>query len=571
MTARPITAPVEGLTYQAFWSRFVRIVEPATGKIIKPIPTAKQVAFIAAVDSGQYHEYFKHGAKKTAKSFDAATWVAHHVFADPHYRGERLAAIASWDVDQSGVVFREIEHLIELDPWLSKVCKRYKEEIVFTERRTDPRTGSTFGLDHRIRRLPRDLKGTHGLPFTCIVRDELWTEPSHEYSESLIITPACPTGSILYTSYFPPHILMRRGSPFFDLLQRVQAGDASLHYTYIGGVGADAPWVQCPWITKAWADRQERILESSPSRFNRIILNIPGGADDGLITGAELRDALAAISEPASGTDGTYWCAVDLGVRHDWTGIMIGHIDGDAKLVIDVIRAWRPTPDKAVSLMDVAEELRALYQRFPWVDLRLDQSQSRLIVEMLQREDIPARVVEINSGDQNRLVTSLKAAFARRLVRIPDTASDLIEQLESVRAIETRRGLLKLQEGDGAASGDARAHDDLVFCLGLLVDMAGGALGRATLPEMSSCYRAESIGAYVPCYLWSGSYLPSGDASCRSCPGHAHVLTVWRQDSKGLDLRAYRKLFVGDNALTRQRREQRAYQEIQDIADALGI
>jgi hypothetical protein len=57
-----------------------------------------------------------------------------------------------------------------------------------------------------------------------------------------------------------------------------------------------------------------------------------------------------------------------------------------------------------------------------------------------------------------------------------------------VRAIESRRGLLKLQEGD-KSSGDARAHDDLAFCLALLVDMAGDALGRVGLPEMSACYR----------------------------------------------------------------------------------
>jgi hypothetical protein len=67
-----------------------------------------------------------------------------------------------------------------------------RSEIVYTERRRDPNTGGRFVLDHRILKLPRDLKGTHGLQFTRIVRDEVWSEPDHGFSESLIISPACP-------------------------------------------------------------------------------------------------------------------------------------------------------------------------------------------------------------------------------------------------------------------------------------------------------------------------------------------------------------------------------------------
>lgn len=566
-------APSEGLTFKAFWHRFVRIVDPNTGRIVKPVPLPKQQELIDAADSG-IPEIFAHRSKKTSKTFDGSAWNLWHFVADPWHRGERLGAIASHDEEQSLIVLRSAANIVDLDPWLSTVVKRYKTELVYREQRRDPHTGGRFTLDHRLRALSRDELGGHGQRYTHIHRDEHWTETDHRFSESLIITPLCSSGQILYTSYFAPSIMLRPGVPFYDLLERAKNGDPGLFYQYVGGTGADAASRHFPWITEAWIERQRKILESSPSRFNRVILNIPGGIDGGLITTAELHAALAPIREPAAVTD-RCWAAVDLGVRFDWTAVLIGHVDNEAKLVVDVIRTWRPTPDKAVSLLDVTDELRSLYRRFPWTDLRLDQSQSRLIAEMLQRDSIPCRVVEISAADQNRLVTGLKAAFARRLIRIPDNALDLIEQLESVRAIESRRGLLKLREGDASRVGtDARAHDDLAFALALLVDMAGSELGRLGLPEMTSCYRAESLDRYVPCYLWTegpGSYVPSGCPSCKACPAHQAVLAGWRRDGREMDLRTYRKTCCGDNTLIKQRRETAAWRLIGDWAESMGL
>ena len=63
------------------------------------------------------------------------------------------------------------------------------------------------------------------------------------------------------------------------------------------------------------------------------------------------------------------------------------------------------------------------------------------------------------------------------------SCTDLAEQLESVKAIETRRGLLKSQEG---SSGDSvRAHDDLAFALAVLIDLAGPELGPGNTGAVS--------------------------------------------------------------------------------------
>src|SRR6185295_12990598 len=94
----------------------------------------------------------------------------------------------------------------------------------------------------------------------------------------------------------------------------------------------------------------------------------------------------------------------------------------------------------------------------------------------------------------DRLVTQLKSAFTRRLMQIPDRATDLVEQLESVVAIETgrRRDLLKFQPG--TTGNDAAAHDDLAVSLAMLLDMSWPSLGRVALPEnFRCCWRSANM------------------------------------------------------------------------------
>ena len=85
----------------------------------------------------------------------------------------------------------------------------------------------------------------------------------------------------------------------------------------------------------------------------------------------------------------------------------------------------------------------------------------------------------------------------------PETA--LVEQLESVQAVEAgrRRDLLKFQPGT-TSGNDASAHDDLAVALSMLISMAWQGLGRSALPEaFRSCYRAASVRGFdlTTCYL----------------------------------------------------------------------
>lgn len=516
--------PDSPMTMAAFWPAFMRLPD-VSGSLVVPTCHAEQDRLHAAIDSGLYRHLLAHYGKKCRKSFEGAAFALKGLVGSmPGYSGERLIGLAAWDWDQTGTVFSQIEALIGRHPWLTANLRVLKGEVLYREARRDPRTGATYYLDHLIARLARDTKGTHGRPFTQLVRDEYWTEPDHSMSESLIITPNAPNGQTLYLSYHAPRAMQRAGVPLFDLLQRVEAGDPLVFYSYIGGRGAHAPWVVVPTITEAWVAEQEQLLASSPSRFKRIILNIPAGDEGGLIVAEELRASLIQDAEPQTAQPGVqYFAAGDLGVTNDWTAIIVGHLDEDARLVVDVVRTWRGTPANPVSLVAVEDEILALHRRFRFRQLVLDQWQARQLCEQLQRQGVPARLVSIESTKLDKLVSLMKRAFSQRLVRVPARESDLLEQLESVQVIEAgtrgnrRRDLLRFQPGEHAGAG---AHDDLVVTLALLLEICERSIGALAMHEIPRCeVEAFFRTPDADCYLWQGNSLPV-QPQCRDCAAH---------------------------------------------------
>jgi hypothetical protein len=237
--------PEAGLSFAEFWAKFVLV--DTGGQLAHPTPHREQARYIRACDSRdpngrrRFPESFLHWSKKTAKSFSTGARGVHHLVADPFERQDRRGAIASFDEDQSRIIFGHSRQIVERHPWLRRRVKVHRTEMVYVERVRDPRTGGTFTREHLLRALPRDLKGTHGEDWSWIARDELWTEPDHAFSESLVISPMRTGGEVIYLSYFSPRTMMKVGTPFYDVLKRAQQGDPSLFYSYIGGHGEEHP------------------------------------------------------------------------------------------------------------------------------------------------------------------------------------------------------------------------------------------------------------------------------------------------------------------------------------------
>ncbi len=566
MTTRQSLAEGVGISFEQFWDRFIRV--DIGGRLVKPVPHREQLRYIRWVDQRAeidrwraLWEAFLAWRRKASKSTTAGARGFHHLAADELVTTDRLVGLAASDELQARIIYRVIQQFIERDPYWAKRIQIGRNEMVYKERVRDERTGGIFTREHLLRALPRDLKGSHGEPWSMIIRDELWTEPNHDFSEALVISPTRVGGEILYCSYYPPNTMMRPGVPFYDLMQRVKAGDPSLFYSYLGGSNHDGPDKIVPWLTDEWIAHQEKILASSPARFRRMILNVPAGIDDGLITAAELRDALQAMREPDEAEPGiTYWCAADLGVVFDWTCVLVGHLDARNRLVLDVVRLWRGTHQEPVSLVEIQDEIAALHQRFHFERVHIDQWQARHMVEQLQHLRVPAEIITLDGGTLDRLVTQIKSAFTRRLMVLPDRHPEVVEQLESVKAVEAgrRRDLLKFQPGE-TAGNDASAHDDIAVCLAMLLDMAWPNVGRNALPEtFNLCLRQLNMPNTFPsaaaCFVVGpGHFIPPfNDAICRECVGLRAVRDAYERHKSGKDaepmsIRTFRRTRMENN------------------------
>lgn len=510
------------MRFAEFWPTFVRVPGP-DGTLVPPVPHREQARVLAFVDEPRtgIAEVLLHWAKKSAKSFTAAAAGVHHLVAEHREPTDRLIGIASYDEEQSKVIGAEMARLIERHPLLREKVRVLKNEFVYEEPATDPRTGGTYTRLHRARVLARDVKGLHGEPWSCVIRDELWSEPNHEMSEALIPSPTRAFALVVNCSYAPLATMQKPGVPLFDLLERAKAGDPRLFYSYIGGQGVDASWQVCPWVSEDWIDAQRRLFVASPSRFRRVVLNIPVTSDgDGLLTVDEVADAIDATLGAPMAQPVAYVGGLDLGVSCDHSALTIGHCDEDGRFVVDVCEVWRPDRGRPVELSQVRDRVLTWHRQLPLARLYVDQWNAKLLHEDLVRAGVPSRLVGVEQTRLNQIITVLKSAFAKRAIRIPASATYLLEQLESLKVLETRtprRDLLKFApSGTGL---DASQHDDAAVALGLcLVDLKDR-LGRVQLDEMP-----YGCGSRMPwaheCYLNAGTLVPSDPGCSRECPGH---------------------------------------------------
>lgn len=514
------------MTFRSFWDQFLRVPGP-DGALVAMVPHREQARFIEAVDSGRYHEFLLHWGKKASKSTCAAGLALFHLVAERHVPGERLVALTAWDAEQARIVFAQVCGFIDRHPWLTKHCQVLRDSIKYTETRRDPTTRTNYTLTHTIRAISRDTKGSHGEPWTLVVRDEAWVETDYTFAEGLITDPTrAAFARTIYTSYSPPILMWKRGAPLYDLVQRAEAGDPSLFYSYLGGTGEAATWRVVPYITEDWIEQQRRMFDTAPSKFKRTVLNeIAPGDGDGLISVTELRAALDPLwTEPTAGAAGTrYQFGLDVGLSNDHTALVVTTMEPRGAVRVVLTRLWRGTPTRPVDLTAVEREVISLARRFPPEQITVDQWQAALMVQRMQQAGFHAKTVTVESSRLDRIITILKRAFAGRHVRIGAHETALLDQLESVRVVEGRTARRDLVKFAPSGTGlDAGQHDDLVVALGLAMEQHGGEkIGRWALAEMKHCLlAANGVAGPESCVILGGhiGYMP--DPICQQhCVG----------------------------------------------------
>jgi hypothetical protein len=482
------------IAFADFWREFVRVGD-SRGGLVCPVPHREQARIITAVDARMpdgartYPEILLHWSKKSAKTFVCGQIAAHGLFYSNEPEGA-LIGIASSDEQQSGLIFGEAKRTIERTPVFASAARVLSTEIVYTETRRDARTGGRLVIDHVLRRLPRDVKGEHGQPWSMVLRDELWSETDHSMSEALIPSPNRRHPLIVCASYSPTRLNCKAGAPLWDLLERVKAGDPTLFYSHVGGTGDDAPWRVCPWITERWIESQRRLFAASPSRFKRVILNeITSGDGDGLLAQAELAAMVDPQWAPSPGAE--IVIGLDLGLSNDHAACVAVRLDGlTRKAVVESVRIWKGTPETPVDLTAVETHVLDLATRYTITRLVSDAWQAVFMVQRLSKAGVFAKTHTITSAVLDAVVTILKRVASNRLLTFSARETALAEQLEAIKTIESRRrGLVKF--APSGSGQDASQHDDIVFALGLaLIELEQrGALGHLRMADMAECYQ----------------------------------------------------------------------------------
>jgi hypothetical protein len=516
------------ITLASFKDKFVKVPDEASRRLVRLAPHPEQQRFIQAVDEREhglrrYREFVVSWCKKAGKSTTAAVFALWALIADDLAQDREVIVVANDLAQSRDVVFSAVCKIAQRDPWLRKHTRIMSTEVVFTEPVTDPRTGGTYEQSHVLRAVPRDVRGLHGVNPSALILDEFWAQDDYELIEALAPSPARRSPMTLYASYAGLRSQRHPGNPFYDLVQRAEAGtDPSLFYSRIGGPDG---YKVVPWITQRWVDGMRRIFATVPSKFNRLVLNEWSTGESSFISDEELQDAIDTnLREPAQAEPGVrYAMGVDLGLTFDWTAVVVVHVDPNGGVIVDAIRTWRGTRRTPVSLEAVEAEIVRLAERFPMAAVLLDQWQAAFLGERLRGRGVPGvDVMALESTRIDRLVTMLKGLFAQRAIKIPGEQKDLIEQIEAVDIIETgkrnrRRDLVKLEPSGRTG---AAAHDDLVIALALAAEAVESSIGRRTMPQLDSCEWENYHGRYRPCFLFDApGLIPSGDATCAHCPG----------------------------------------------------
>lgn len=558
--------PSGPLTARRVFTKLLRVPDPMTRKLAPLVLHPEQERVLDAwdqVEGGRY-VYDELGllwAKKCGKSTTIAGLVIAELVGGAEPDREIVIVASDW-AQSKDITFASAARFARRHPWLTKNLKVGQSEIVYRETITDERTGGKHVEDHIVRAVPaRDARSLHGSNASLTVIDELWTQNNYDVIEALARSPARLHPRVLYATYAGLRSMQRVGVPCWDLWQRWKSGDhPGLFVSYIGG---EDGWRSIPWISERFLAAERRRFAAVPSKFTRLYLNQWSAGDEGaFLTSDEIADATdATLIEPDCAAPGVqYSVGVDLGLTHDFTGIVVSHVNAVGHLQVDAVRVWRGTKSRPVDLTDVEREIRSLAWRFKCA-VHIDQWQGALMRQRLEQQSVTARVHTIESAKLDGYASLVKSLFVARQIKIPAEPT-LIEQLETLEGEEQKR------RDRVRFTARGQAHDDLVVALCLStesfvhwkaqdgrVSVGYTGLGRPVVAEIDTCRAAEMVRAQT-CPLYDA---PSAHVGCAKCPAYTSAVERYEAylaepGAEFLTLRAFVTLYMRPNQDIRERR-----------------
>jgi hypothetical protein len=154
-----------------------------------------------------------------------------------------------------------------------------------------------------------------------------------------------------------------------------------------------------------------------------------------------------------------YVAGLDAGFRSDCFGFSLSHAEGE-KVVVDIVRSWKPRPGKPVQFAPVMTEIIEILRRYGCTRAYSDQVANEVIKQYLAEAGIVLEQVTTLGRRASSIYAVLRAKTLAKQVEFPDNP-ELTAQLKKLEIIVGSGGSERCE----AASG----KDDLAIATALSI------------------------------------------------------------------------------------------------------
>lgn len=297
-----------------------------------------------------------------------------------------------------------------------------------------------------IRAVASDYKGAAGGRQVLTVFDELWAYDSERMTrlfEEMRPPPTEKEAYILIVSYAG---YSGESTVLEKLYERGLKGKRlSWRYEVYAEAGLVMFWShvgRMPWHTKRYFAEEEKGVR--PNTFRRLHRNEWVSSESSFIT-SDMWDAVVDQSHTPILSGATIFVGVDIGVKHDSTGIVgVCWNETGKKIKIACHKVWKPTRTEQVPLQGVEDYLLELSQSHHIVKIFADPSQCLGLIQRLQNR-LP---IEEYKQTQDSTVVMGEALFRsvgdKNLIAYP--SADLREHVTNAIGQESARGVRMVKD-----------------------------------------------------------------------------------------------------------------------------
>lgn len=417
---------------------------------------------LAAVAEGRKPEIGKHlweGTKGSSKDSDLAIAVIWLLVFSPR---PLLIQVGAADREQADELRKAAAGWLRNNSWLGKRIEIQANRILCEK------SGAVCEI------IPADTAGSHGARPDVLILNELSHIRQQEFAENLMDNAAkvpnnltiiaTNAGDVNHFSFKWRELY--RTSPRCSFHQFTQT----------------APWLDP-------ADVEDARARNSIARFNRLWQGVwSTGSGDAL----DATDIDAAINANLSNhlvlPDCYYIAGLDLGLRSDATAFVVLGFNVELQAIyLAGISAWRPTPEKKVSIEEVEKEIlyrNRYYNGF--AEVSIDPWNAESTIERLRKEGVPVFVHDPSAANKHDAAMAILTLFRERRIEIfPD--ADLLKDLRACSIVE-RSSKLKLE-----LVHDERGHCDRLEAMSLAAARASTALEHYVPPNARGPARPQYI------------------------------------------------------------------------------